>query len=117
MTAHVFNSRLDPRWPATLSPATLQRLLRGELGYQGVVITDDMQMGAIRDNYGFEEAIEQAIIAGADIIAIANNTVFEADAVVRAFEAIHTAVRARRIEQSRIDESYERIMRLKSRIG
>ena len=60
MTAHIFNATLDPDYPATLSHATIEGVLRGELGYDGVVLTDDMQMGAIAQYYGFEQAIELA---------------------------------------------------------
>lgn len=57
MTAHVFNARLDDCYPATLSKNVITGLLRGELGFDGVVISDDMQMGAIVDHFGFETAI------------------------------------------------------------
>jgi beta-N-acetylhexosaminidase len=116
MTAHIFNSRVDQRYPATLSKATITGILRDEIGYEGVVITDDMQMGAIRNDYGFEPSIELAIEAGCDMIAIANNTIFEPNVSRRAFEAIQAAVRARRISESRIEQSYQRILRLKASI-
>ena len=72
MTAHVFNRNLDPKWPATLSPSTITGLLRQRLGFSGVVIADDMQMGAIAEHYGLETALRQAIVAGVDIITFAN---------------------------------------------
>src|SRR5204863_3069304 len=92
MTAHVFNAKLDPDYPATLSKPTLTGILREELHYGGVVITDDMQMGAIRELYGFETAIQKTIEAGVDIIAIANNLVYEADAAARTFAVIKRLV-------------------------
>jgi beta-N-acetylhexosaminidase len=116
MTAHIFNATLDPDYPATLSHATITGLLRGELGYDGVVLTDDMQMGAIANYYGFEQAIELAINAGADIISIANTTTYDGAAGQRAYDAIEAAVAAGRIPAARIDESYARITRLKQRI-
>ncbi len=117
MTAHIFNSTLDPDYPATLSKATITGILRQELGFDGVIITDDMQMGAIRQFYGFEAAIELAINAGADILAVANNVVYDAELALKSFNAVRTAVTAGRISEARIDESYARIMKLKSRLA
>lgn len=116
MTAHIFNSNLDPDYPATLSKATITGILRDELGFDGVVITDDMQMGAIRDFYGFETALELAINAGVDIVAVSNNLTYEDGLEGRTFNAIRSAVDAGRIKQDRIDESYRRIMALKGRL-
>ena len=113
MTAHVFNAALDPEYPATLSKATIDGILRGELGYDGVVISDDMQMGAIRKHYGFEEAVVKAIEAGVDILAIANNSVFEEDVVARTVDIIRRAVETGRLDVERIDRSYRRIQALK----
>ena len=64
MTGHIFNARLDPDHPATLSHATITTLLRDELGFDGVIITDDMDMKAITDRYGRNEAVRLAIEAG-----------------------------------------------------
>src|SRR5512136_791325 len=74
MTAHIFNEHLDPDYPATLSYPTISGILRERLGWDVVVITDDMGMGAITQYYGFETAIELAVKAGADILAYANNS-------------------------------------------
>lgn len=113
MTAHVFNSALDPEYPATLSKAMIDGILRGELGYDGVVISDDMQMGAIRKYYGFEEAVVKAIEAGVDILAIANNSVFEEGVATRTMHIIRRAVETGRLNADRIDRSYRRIQALK----
>ncbi len=116
MTAHIFNANLDPDYPATLSRATLTGILRDELGFDGVVITDDMQMGAIRDFYGFEAAVELAINAGTDIVSISNNLTYEDGLEGRTFTAIKSAVEAGRSSQDRIDQSFQRIMTLKARL-
>ena len=63
-------SRIEPDFPATLSHAAIDGMLRGELDFDRVVISDDMQMGAVANHYGFETAIERAISAGVDIINI-----------------------------------------------
>jgi beta-N-acetylhexosaminidase len=117
MTAHIFNANLDPDYPATLSKATITGLLREELGFEGVVITDDMQMGAIRDFYGFEAAVELAINAGADLVSISNNLTYEDNLEGRTFVAIKKAVDAGRISSERIDESFRRIGALKERVS
>lgn len=114
MTAHVFNANLDEQYPATLSQATVTGILRETLGYDGVVISDDMQMGAIANHYGFETAIQRAIEAGVDILLFGNNSVYEEDVAARAIEIIEASVQAGAISEARIDESYRRIWRLKS---
>lgn len=116
MTAHIFNASLDPQYPATLSNKIITGILRQQLGFDGVVITDDMQMGAIRQYYGFEQAVELAINAGVDILAIANNVVYEPDVAARAVNIIKQLVKDGKISEQRIDESYGRIMRLKGRL-
>lgn len=77
MTAHVFNANIDAEFPATLSKITITELLREKLKYDGVVISDDMQMAAISEHYGFETALKLTINAGVDIILIANNSSYE----------------------------------------
>jgi beta-N-acetylhexosaminidase len=116
MTAHVFNAHLDPDYPATLSRATITGLLRDELGYDGLVISDDLQMRAITDEYGFETVIRQAIAAGVDVLAFANNRVYEPDVAARAIGVIQDLVREGAISEERIAESYRRIRALKERL-
>ncbi len=117
MTAHIFNAHLDPDYPATLSKPTITGILRDQLRWNGVVITDDMGMGAITQYFGFETAIELAIKAGADILAYANNSsVFDPTIPARAFQVIKGLAESGVIKESRIDQSYRRIMRLKERL-
>jgi beta-N-acetylhexosaminidase len=113
LTAHIFNGRLDPHHPATLSEPTITGILRQQLGWDGAVISDDMQMGAIRDAYGYEEAVALAIEAGVDILLIANQLVYEPDIAPRTIEVIEGLVRDGRISEERIDASYRRILALK----
>jgi len=117
MTAHIFNSKLDTSLPATLSGRTIDGLLRDELRFDGVVISDDMQMKAISARYGFEEAVLLAIGAGVDILAFANNSVFDPDVAASTIGIIRKAVRNGKVGEERIDRSYARIVRLKSRLG
>lgn len=116
MTAHIFNSHLDPDWPATMSKKVIGGILRDQLGYDGVVISDDMQMKAIREHYPLELALEKSIMAGVDIIIFGNNLVYEEDIAEKSINMIVGLVEEGRIPQHRIDESYERIQRLKSRL-
>jgi beta-N-acetylhexosaminidase len=116
MTAHVFNANLDAEFPATLSKSIVTDLLRDQLFFYGVVISDDMQMRAIRDHYGFVTALQGAIEAGVDIILISNNSVFEEDAAARAIAIIKNLVDEGKITSQRIDQSYLRIARLKQKL-
>ena len=116
LTAHVFNANLDPSYPATLSKATVTGILRERLGYDGVVISDDLQMGAIRQAFGYSEAVALAIEAGVDILTIANQQVFEDGIVAATIEIIVGHVTSGRLTESRIDESWRRISALKARM-
>jgi beta-N-acetylhexosaminidase len=116
MTAHIFNAHLDPELPATLSHAIITGLLREKLGYQGVVISDDMQMRAISARYDDKTAIRLVLEAGVDIIAIANNLNYRDDAAQRTVGIIHDLVASGAISPARIDQSYQRVMALKQRL-
>lgn len=116
MTAHIFNSRLDAEYPATLSKKIITGILREQLTYDGVVITDDMQMGAIRNEFGYAQAVELTLNAGVDMLAIANNLVYEPDIAGRTIGIVKQLVNDGKISEQRIDESYQRIMRLKARL-
>ncbi|ADN36290.1 glycoside hydrolase family 3 domain protein [Methanolacinia petrolearia DSM 11571] len=113
MTAHIYNRNLDPDYPATLSEKTITGVLRDRLGYDGVVITDAMDMGAISDNYGIKEALNLSINAGCDIILFANNIVYDERIAENATGLIKELVLDGEIPEERINESYERIIRLK----
>jgi len=117
MTAHIFNADLDPDYPATLSQSTITGILRDQLGWNGVVISDDMGMGAIADHYGFEDAVRLSVLAGVDILAFANNSAtFDPTIPARAIATIKGLVEEGTITEARIDESYRRIMSLKARL-
>jgi beta-N-acetylhexosaminidase len=117
MTAHIFNAHLDPKYPATLSKKVITGLLRGQLGYRGAVITDDMDMGAIADEYGRREAVRRAIEAGADILLFGNNLAFDEHIVEKVHGLIRSLVDDGTIPEARIAQSYDRIMRLKASLG
>jgi len=113
MTAHIFNAHLDRDLPATLSHKTITGLLREELGFNGVVITDDIQMKAITANYSFDTAIQLAVKAGVDMIMIGDNRLNGPNTTAHAIAVIKEMVSSGAIPADRIDESYARIMTLK----
>ncbi len=113
MTAHLFNAHLDPDHPATLSRAVVQGMLRDGLGFAGVVVTDDLGMGAIAEHYGLNQAIQLAVEAGCDILLFGNNLTYDPDLAFKAHAALVGLVRDGTIPLERIRLSYERIMALK----
>jgi beta-N-acetylhexosaminidase len=113
MSAHVFNAKLDPERPATLSRAVLTGILRERLGFRGVVLSDDMEMGAISSRYGLENSVPAALEAGVDVLCFGNNLSFDPDIAPKAIEILARAVEAGRISEQRIEESYQRVLALK----
>ena len=109
MTAHIAVPKVTgDDLPSTLSPVILQDKLRGELGFDGVIVTDAMDMGAITKQFSSTEATITAIQAGVDIILCPQN-------FVDAFDAVVKAVEKGEIKESRIDESVKRILKLKKK--
>ncbi|MEL7144780.1 MAG: glycoside hydrolase family 3 N-terminal domain-containing protein [Bacteroidota bacterium] len=119
MTAHIVNANLDPRkLPATLSDKVITGILRDFLKFDGVVFSDDMQMHAISKQYGFENAVKMAILAGVDVLMFANNVPGFENVTVRDLHGlIREMVDAGEISPQRIRESYNRVIRLKGKMG
>lgn len=115
MTAHVTFPAIepDPLLPATMSQKVLQGLLREELGFRGIIITDDLFMGAISKSYGLAEAAIRSIDAGADIVLMCHKP----DEQAIAIKAIWEAVRSGRIDVDRIDSSVRRVLSVKALFG
>ncbi len=111
MIAHILLPKLDTSYPATLSKEVVTDLLREELEYDGVVVTDDMTMGAIVNDYGLDEASVMAVKAGIDIILMAHGD----ENVQKTFTALKDAVENGDITEKRIDESVQRILLLKNK--
>jgi len=117
MTAHVFNRGIDMALPATLSRYTIHRYLRGKLGYKGLVVSDDLLMGAIRQRYGVDEAAVLALQATVDVLLVSQNQGrFEQGAAERVVAAIHKAVKDGRLSPKGLAVSIERVRQLRSRI-
>ncbi|MAT38466.1 MAG: glycoside hydrolase family 3, partial [Ectothiorhodospiraceae bacterium] len=117
MTAHIFNGKLDGEYPATLSEKIIGGILRDSLGYDGVVISDDLQMRAITNFYGLEQAILKAVQAGVDILLFSNNSIYDDEISEKAIRILRHYVRTGKISEDRIDASFRRIMTLKREIG
>lgn len=107
MTAHISLPNVTgSNVPSTLSPMILQEKLRGELGYQGLIISDAMEMGAILRQYPVEDAAVMSIKAGVDVLLCVRE-------YPKVFDAVLNAVRRGEIPESRIDESVRRILKLR----
>lgn len=113
MVAHVINNNFDTL-PASLSQKTI-KMVR-DMGFDGVIVSDDMDMGAIANEYGTERAVEMAINAGNDILVFGNNLTFDKNRGRDVNKMIVQMVRDGKIKKSRIRESYKRIMKLKKNI-
>lgn len=111
MVGHVLVPNLDSKLPSSLSGPIISGQLRDELGFDGVVITDDITMGAITKNYGLAEAAVSAVTAGADIVLVAHG--YNAEKEV--FTALLEATLEGALSEKRIDESVRRILTLKNK--
>ncbi|MCC6619136.1 MAG: glycoside hydrolase family 3, partial [Chloroflexi bacterium] len=99
--------------PATLSRPTITGILRDQLGWQGPIISDDLQMGAIRDAYGYAEAVALAIQAGVDLLLIANQVTYEPNIVRDTIDLVEGLVRDGRISEDRVRASVQRVATLR----
>ncbi|MBC98816.1 MAG: glycoside hydrolase family 3 [Halobacteriovoraceae bacterium] len=117
MTAHIYNRNLDIKYPATLSKRTIQGLLRNQLGFEGVIISDDMNMGAISKHYGMREAIALSLNAGVDILLFGNNLVYDKNIAAKAHGIVVDLVKKGTVPLARINESLKRVLLLKKKSG
>jgi beta-N-acetylhexosaminidase len=111
MVAHILFPKMDDKYPASLSPTIITDQLRNTIGFQGVVITDDLTMGAISQNYKIDKAAVHAVQAGSDILLIAHGY----DNVSNVVSALKTSINNGEITEDRINESVLRILMLKEK--
>lgn len=116
MVGHLVNMNIDPEYPASLSKPAITGLLREELGYDGVVISDDLEMGAITSHYKMEDVIFLAIDAGMDILLYGNNINYDPNIAAKVHSTIFKLVEEGKISRERLEESYTRIRDLKSKL-
>jgi beta-N-acetylhexosaminidase len=109
MTAHVLYRALDPEFPATLSERIVNGLLRKQLGYPGLVFSDDMEMKAISQNYGDEEAIALCVRAAVDVILCCHDL----SKATRCFEFLCAEAERQPALRAQVEASFQRISRLK----
>ena len=113
MVGHILLTAVDETYPSSLSYGVVTGLLREELGFDGVVCTDDLTMAAVSDTYGMGEAAVLALEAGCDLLLVCHG----ADNLTAARDALLQAVDAGRVSMERLDESVYRILALKDRFG
>ncbi|MVO99592.1 beta-N-acetylhexosaminidase [Paenibacillus lutrae] len=114
MSAHVIFPALEPDGlPSTLSKRVLTDLLRGELGFGGVIVTDCLEMKAIADHYGTAEGAVMAVEAGADLLLVSHRLPLQVETIEKLVEAVESG----RISEARIDESVERLLQLKQKLN
>jgi len=117
MVAHVFNKNLDAKYPATLSKKTVNGKLRGEFGFNGVVITDDLQMGAINKKYGLKNTLKLAINAGNDILLFGNQ--LSVKSMVKTKTLVNTVkklLKDKKVSIEDIEKSNVRVEALKAKL-
>jgi len=112
MTAHVLVPALDENRPATLSPSIVEGLLRRELGFEGVILSDDLEMKAISARYSVPAAAVEAIQAGCDAVLVCGGGV---DLQAQTLEALVRAVESGAITAARLDDAWQRLKRAKER--
>ncbi|WP_239126894.1 glycoside hydrolase family 3 N-terminal domain-containing protein [Asanoa siamensis] len=109
LVAHLINTQLDPRLPTSLSRAVVTDLLRGQLGFQGPTVSDDMQAAAILNRYGQNEAVTLGLQAGLDLLVFANQQVYNPNIVEETLDNVVNLVRDGRVTQAQIDQAVARV--------
>lgn len=111
MVAHILFPALDPDYPSSMSKAIITGLLRNEMKFEGVIITDDLTMGAIANDYTIPEAAVQSFIAGSDLLLV----VRDYEVQLNTFNAFIKAIETGEITEERLNESIKRILTLKEK--
>jgi beta-N-acetylhexosaminidase len=120
MIGHLYHPRFSDgaKLPASLSGRAVAALRdKAEIGFQGVVVSDDMEMGAVSDDYSLEERVVKAVNAGTDLLVFSNVTLRDPELGAKLHAIIADAVRAGRISRSRIEKAYGKIGLLKRRLA
>jgi len=111
MTSHAIYPALDPEKPATLSPMVLTKVLRERMGFRGLTITDDLEMGAIAEDWSVAEGALTSFQAGADILLICKDQ----SHVLESLDLMRQALSAGTVSRERLDQSLKRIRKTKTR--
>ena len=116
LAAHVYHRGLDPENPSSLSKRVIEGLLRGDMGWQGVVISDDLQMGAVAKGRSLKDILRLAIEAGNDILLLGNNLSYDERLHEKAFQMLMELEQSGEISHERFERSWRRIEALKRRL-
>ena len=118
MVSHIFNSNIDNKYPASLSKKTIKGLLEDEIGFKGVIISDDYDMGAIRKNYSLRDIIVNSINAGVNILLFSNNIdKNDENLALKIQKIIKKEIKLGNIKEQDIENSYQKIIELKKRLS
>lgn len=109
MTAHILFPKIDPDWPATLSKVFITDILRKEFRYKDLIVTDDLDMKALRNKYSVDVIATRALEVGVDMLLYCN----EPDSHVQGLEAVKKAVQDKKLSQTIIEEAYQKVVNIK----
>ena len=116
MVAHVFNRHVDTENPLSLSYQNVTKNLKEDLHFKGIIFSDDLQMGALTKQHSWHDIVVKAINAGNDVLVIGNNLAYDPDIADKTLKIILKALKDGEIQTDRIDEAYDKIMKIKSMI-
>lgn len=116
MTGHLYNQRIDPDFPATMSAKTINGLLRAEIGHDGVVFSDDLQMRAISDRYPLDETVCRSLAAGVDILVFGNNLEYDPDICPKAIDAVMNGIKRKMISEAQVEQALQRVQTMKKSV-
>ena len=118
MGGHLFHPRFsDGELPITFSTRALQSELRDQLGFSGAIITDDLDMGAIRKTYSLEDAVVRSLQAGNDLILMSNSLAYDPDLPDKTVDWVLRAIKEHRLGMARLRDAYQRVVRRKQRFA
>ena len=118
MVSHIFNSDFDKKYPASLSKKTIKGLLEDEIGFKGVIISDDYDMRAIRKNYSLRDIVVNSINAGVNILLFSNNIdKNDENLALKIQKIIKKEIKLGNIKEQDIENSYQKIIELKKRLS
>ncbi|MFI3303445.1 MAG: glycoside hydrolase family 3 N-terminal domain-containing protein [Rikenellaceae bacterium] len=115
MVSHLYHHDIDSIYPASLSKKSIDGLLRTELGWDGVVVSDDMQMRAITDEYGFADAVIMGLNAGVDLFVFSRFS-NSSDIAGEFIDVISEGVKSGKISEERLNQAVERVLTLRKKV-
>jgi len=113
MISHIYNKNFDKKYPSSLSKNVITGLLKNKLGFNGIILSDDLNMKAITNSYSLKDAIELSIKAGTDMLIFGNNLVYDKNIVANVIKIIKELIKDGKITKERIEYSYKKIINFK----